>query len=148
MAEFKESDLQIFTDGVLVIKRVFGPTKAAEDLVAQVVRDLAITKSVPFSVDYIDGWWLVSSARDWLLAPSGAVSLRSFKHVVHFPEAGEDACHSEILLTAYASAVVTRGSDRELIWISGDENQLRMPEAIHRQLMQNDRGRSVAFRGA
>lgn len=143
MASYDESDLRTEGNDVALIQRTFGPSMNAQNLIGQLVRDLTLVRSVPFVVDCIDEWWLISSARDWL--EEGSISLRSFKHIVHFPEAGREACHSEILLTAFAKAVVTRGSDRELVWITGDEFQRRLPENIERQLLQNDTGRSIAF---
>jgi hypothetical protein len=73
-----------------------------QQIAAQLMRDLILTSAVPASVDCLEGWWIVSSKRDWLVQPDGLVSLWNFSHIVHFPEAGREACRSEILLKAFA----------------------------------------------
>jgi hypothetical protein len=144
MRSHAPSELQLVTDPILVIKRTFGPQMSAEAMMTQIVSDLVIQRSLPFSVDHVDEWWLISSAKDWLLGPDGSVSLQNFKRIVHFPEAGREACHSEIMLTAFADAVITRGANDELTWISGDQGLFTVPATIL-DLMRCNPGRTVAF---
>jgi hypothetical protein len=148
MPNYQASDLQLQSDDVSLIRRTFGPEMSGQQLACQLVRDLILTGSLPFGVDYVDEWWVVSSDKDWLLIPSGSIILRSFKHIVHFPEAGREACHSEILLSAFAEAVVTRGADEKLTWITGDQNQRILPGEVLEKLMREGRGRKVAFRAS
>ena|SRR5258706_10571055 len=144
MPEYEASHLRTEIDDVPLIRRTFGPKMSAQQLATQLVRDLILVGSIPLQVDCIDGWWLVSSGKDWLLSPGGGVTLRSFRHIVHFPEAGREACHSEILLSAFADVVVTRGENGEVTWISGDQERWISPKEILGQLMRD--GRTVAFR--
>src|SRR6516165_7311990 len=83
-------------------------------------------ESVPIHVDQVDGWWIISSAKDWLLKSDGSASLWNFSPIAHFPEGGREACHSEILLSAFSNAVVTKGTDDELTWVVGSPD-LWMP---------------------
>ena len=85
MPNYEASDLHIEIDDVPLIRRTFGPEMSGQQLAGQLVRDLILTGSLPLSVDCIDEWWV---EKDWLLIPSGTVTFRSFKHIVHFPEAG------------------------------------------------------------
>src|SRR5262245_39674847 len=137
--------LPVMIDSVSVIRRAFGPKMSGEDIATQLVRDLILLESLPVHVHHIDGWWLVASARDWLLDPDGSISLRHFTDIVHFPEAGRAACHNEILLTAFADAVVTRGAREELTWISGDGNQWALPPSVLEHFSEDNPGRVVAF---
>lgn len=145
MPSYEASDLHIEIDDVSLIRRTFGPEISGQQLAAQLVRDLILTESLPLSVDCIDEWWVVSSEKDWLLIPSGSVTFRSFKHIVHFPEAGREACHSEILLSAFADAVVTRGANDKLTWITGGHERRILPKEVLKRLMLERRGRTVAF---
>jgi len=142
---YEASDLHLGIDDVSLIRRSFGPEMSGQQLASQLARDLILTGSLPFSVDCVDEWWVVSSKKDWLLMQSESITLRSFKHIVHFPEAGREACHSEILLSAFANAVVTRVADEELIWIVGDDERQVLPRDVLKHLMKEACGRTVAF---
>lgn len=143
MPDYEASDLHEIDD-VSSIRRTFGPEMSGQQLVGQLVRDLILTGSLPFEVDYIAEWWVVSSEKDWLPISSEPATLRSFKRIVHFPEAGREACHSEILLSAFADAVVTQAKRDKLTWIVGD-HQRTLPKEVLKKLMQEGRGRAVAF---
>jgi hypothetical protein len=112
MTKFDASDLHILTDGVATIRRVFGPNVSAQQIASMLTRDLIVMNAVPLRVHHIDTWWVISSAKDWLVQPDGSVSLRNFTQIIPFPDAGREACHSEIFLTAFADAVATGGGKR------------------------------------
>jgi hypothetical protein len=139
------SDLHLVPNDVFIIKRAFGPTMTAPELVSALVRDLALTRALPLRIDFIEGWWCISSEVDWLAERDGSVAYRNFKGVVHFPEAGREACHTEVYLTAFADAVVTRGTDAKLTWITGDPDRWTLPEEIVKKLTRDGHGRAVAF---
>jgi hypothetical protein len=145
MPEYKASDLNIEIDGIALIRRTFGPTMTAQQLVGGLVRDLVLTRSLPLRINFVDPWWVISSQVDWLTESDGSTTLRSFKYVVHLPEAGREACHSEIFLTAYADAVITRGPKDGLIWIAGDQQRTALSEELLRELTHDGCGRAVAF---
>jgi hypothetical protein len=135
MPEYSASDIQIEMDYVSLIRRTFGPTtRTAQELIGNLVRNLVLTKSLPLRVDLIDGWWTGSSEIDWLVETDGCITFRSFTYVVHFPLAGREACRSEILLTAFADAVVTRGEDAELEWFAGDAVRWTLPDRVEDML--------------
>ena len=79
-----------------------------------------------------------------MLEPDGSVSFSNFSHTAHFPEGGREACHSEILLSAFSNAVVTKGADDELTWVVGSPD-LWMPPANALERIQNNSGRAIAF---
>ena len=145
MPNYEASDLHLEIDDLSLIRRTFGSKMSGQQLTGQLVRDLILMRSLPFDVDYIDKWWIISSEKDWLLAPDGSVTFRNFKHIVHFPEAGREACHSEILLSAFADAVVTRRANDELTWIAGDHERNMLPKEVLERLMQEGGGRTIAF---
>jgi hypothetical protein len=152
MIDDREGMLRSTADGVDTIKRFmlrdsnFVSHLSGAFLATQMVRDLILIGAVPVRVDYIDGWWSISAERDWLVQTDGAPSLWNFYNIVHFPQVGREACRSEILLTAFADVLVTRGAEGELIWISGDKNQWRLPEEINDSLSRPQIGRIVLFK--
>jgi hypothetical protein len=108
-------------------------------------RDLILIGSIPIHVECIDGWWLVWSANDWLREPNGSVSYRNFDQIVHFPEAGREACRSEILLRAFADTLITRGANDELTWIEDKNHRGMLPTSVLDRVMQKNVGRTVVF---
>jgi hypothetical protein len=53
-----------------------------------------------------DEWWWVAADFDWI-SSSGVSDQEIFSRVVPLPEAGANSMRGEVLLTAFASAVVT-----------------------------------------
>lgn len=145
MSDHDAPSLQLIADSVFIIKKAFGPTMSAQRIVELMVRDLVLLKALPIHVDCVDGWWVVASAKDWLLGPDGSALLDNFRHIVHFPEAGREACHSEILVTAFAGSAVTQGIDKVLTWVTGDRDQRILPAHMLQQITRDYPGRVVAF---
>jgi|GEM_PF-1619107 hypothetical protein len=135
--------IRAMTDPIRVIKQVFGPKQPAWFLATQLARDLTLMGAVPVSIERAGGWWLVSSAKDWLMESEGSVCWK-FTHIVNFPEAGREAYHSEILLTAFADAVVTRGATGGITWIAGDPDRWALPARMRHRSRERT-GRIVAF---
>lgn len=52
-------------------------------------------------------WWLVASEDDWIGRIVGSSVQDYFNKILPFPEAGQNAMHSGILLTAFAKDVTT-----------------------------------------
>src|ERR1700722_2322714 len=144
MTNYQASDLRVLTDGMAVIRKLFGPKMLSEGIASQLARDLIFMDSLPLHVRRVDAWWVVSSAKDWLVQSDGSVSLRNFQQIMPFPAAGREACHSEILLTAFADAVVTRGANDEMTWIAGDQHEYGLP-ADALELMRRTTGRAERF---
>jgi hypothetical protein len=139
------SDLHIITeaDQLSAIRRLFGPKMSGPKLLTDMTRDLTLVGAFPIYIDRVGGWWLISSSKDWLLQPDGSVSMRSFRNIVRFPDAGLEACHGEILLTTFADAVVTRGAGGELTWITGEARWPIPADVLHR--LHGSPGRVIAF---
>lgn len=148
MADDANGRLTIIDDYIPVIKNRFGPQLSGSYLASALVDDLILTDVLPVDVDHIDDWWIVSAATDWLIQSEGSVSLWNFTHIVHFPQKGREACRSEILLTAYAEAVITAGRTSELAWIVGNPDRSTLPARILERLSKQTVGRLVAFQMA
>jgi hypothetical protein len=147
MPEYRPEDLELNIAPVEVIRRLWGqeiPTAA--HLVMLLVHDLCLVGAAPIAVEEYEGWWLVSSYKDWLLQEDGSVSLWNFSHIAHFPQAGREACHSEILLTAFADVVITRGGADEMTWIVGDPRYSRLPTKLAERISRLVSGRCIVFR--
>jgi hypothetical protein len=145
MPDDDSAELKVITDPVFILKRAFGQELSAQKIAEALIRDLIVLEAFPFHVDYVDGWWLISSAKDWLLQSDGSVSFRNFERIVHFPEAGREACHNEVLLTAYTKAAITKGTDGEVKWIVGEKDEWILPPPVLQNILANS-GRTVAFR--
>jgi len=99
----------------------------------------------PVTVFRRGDWWFVGCEEDWMALPSGPSVDELFCRIVAFPEAGPNAMHSEILLTAFARDVLLKegGTLRAL--------KGSMPEADEARgtLLRDPRWqRAVAFRVA
>jgi hypothetical protein len=152
MTENDTGPLQLIGDSVSTIRRLWGSREdflsrlSAPFLAVQLVSDLIITGYVPLSVDYVDGWSIVSSEKDWLVQPDGSVSLWNFHHVVHFPQVGREACRSEILLTAFADAVVTAYGQDAATWIVGSPDEYPFTLSVQERFRPHEYGRTVAIK--
>src|SRR5258706_4803943 len=101
----------------------------AHVLIREMVGDLLVRRALPIAITSVGNWWKVSASNDWLLAGDGVVSMDVFERIVHFPEKGTNAIHSEVLVNAAAGAVVTVGSEGKT-WISGSQFAHLMPAEI------------------
>lgn len=57
-----------------------------------------------------NGWWIIRAEEDWLDEGVGGTD-RLFSEIVAFPEAGRNSMRPEILVSAFASDVITVGPD-------------------------------------
>lgn len=152
MIENSSQPPHVIADPIWTIRKFFlrdenlNSNLSAPFLASQLVRNLNITGSLPVHVDCVDGWWIVVSDKDWLIQPDRPVSMQNFHHIVPFPEAGREASRSEILLTAFASAVVTCGATDGMTWITGDPNKWLLPPKILEYFLRPTLGRAVAFK--
>jgi hypothetical protein len=148
MNTYTFNDLQILDDPIGLIRRnpsmyLRGAEGAVgEHLAARMLFDLVLLGALPAHVDRLGQWWEISAGKDWLAAPDGK-GIDVFVTIVPFPMAGPNSHRSEILLTAFADAVVTSGSDG-VHWIKGDPSMTPQPQV--RGPNNPGSGRLVAFR--
>lgn len=88
-------------------------------------------------------WWIVASEDDWIERVLGSSGRDYFKEIIPFPEAGQNAMHSGILLMAFAKDVMTFDEVSTLV-IRG-EAEPSEPESKLREVPQGWK-RAIAFR--
>jgi hypothetical protein len=107
---YTANDVQIFEDPLAFIRahpQMFLAEVAAEDLALNLVRGIVLLNNGPVSLAHFDRWWLVAAEADWMSADAGATAEDVFHRLVPFPEAGPNSIRPEVLLTAFATTVVT-----------------------------------------
>jgi hypothetical protein len=118
MKTYTEDDLAIVADPISVLRRqpsmFMGDRPWGPYLAARMARDLILLDALPVRIERENDWWLIESDVDWLRMSSEKDPFRS---MVTFPAAGHAAFRSEVLLSAFADAVVT-GSGGRLDWIT------------------------------
>lgn len=116
---------------------------SGQSLAARLVFDVIDLGALPVDVRRAEDWWIISASLDWLYA-AGSTPERLFHNVVPFPEAGDNSCRREILLTAFADAVVTCGPEG-VRWLKGSPATAPLPADIDLQGAA-PQGSVVAFR--
>jgi hypothetical protein len=112
-----------------------------EFLAARLISDLVWLRALPAEVIEIDGWWVVRSSVDWLASGSPAYTTdNAFSRIVSWPEMGANSFHGEILLAAFADAVVTSGTDG-IKWVNGTPDKFVPPVGVN----LSGPGRVIAF---
>src|SRR5258708_5451158 len=144
---FSSKDLKIFDDPIAVLRRnpsmYAGEKPRGPRFSARLLHDLIFLDALPARVERVTTWWLVAAKRDWLRSPEGVLSKEPFHVIVSFPAAGHAAFRAEILLTAFADAVVTCDADG-LDWIVGDEKKSPLPGRWLSEIANVEQGRIIA----
>lgn len=113
--EYSESDLTSVDplDHIRANPRVYLPDGHVDPatLVARLVSDILQLEECVVTALRVHGWWIVASGTDWIASDAGVVPHDYFHRIVPFPEAGQNAFHTDVLVTAFARDVVT--ADRE-----------------------------------
>ena len=91
----------------------------SEEAAAHVMEEALLCGAQHVQVVRQSGWWIIVGDVDWLAGPS---SLSSFWHVIPYEEGGANSMRSELVLTAFASRVVTASRSQVTI-IKGDGDQ-------------------------
>jgi hypothetical protein len=143
MHQHRPEDLYVVDDPIASLRKMYAGKSAptAAYLAARLMHDLILMDALPARVERSDQWWIISADRDWLASSEGTGSTNAFYRIIPFTVAGPNTHRTEVLLTAFADVVVTRGNDGTA-WIVGNESQRALPVAIDRL---SDRGRIVAF---
>jgi hypothetical protein len=134
MKHYTIDDLHVITDTVAVIRRrplMYAGEKPWGQRFASRLMDDLILHGVPAHLETIEGWWIILTGKDWL-APDGAISTKPFFHITAFPAAGVNSMRTEVLLTAFADAVVIWGEEG-CIWIRGDADHWHLPDRLKAQ---------------
>jgi hypothetical protein len=147
MTSYEMGDLQIIRGPIPHMRRnpamYLGglQTPKGEFLAARLISDLVWLRALPAEVIETDGWWVVRSSVDWLAAGSPTYTTDdAFSRIVSWPEMGANSFHGEILLAAFADAVVTSGTDG-IKWINGTPGKFVPPVGVN----LSGPGRIIAF---
>ena len=112
-----------------------------EKLLGRLIADILVSPDKIAHTARVDDWWVVGSNSDWI--PSVAIGSAKdyFTRITPFPEAGPNSMHAEVLVTAFATDVVTFNEAGECV-IQGQSD-----EAICNFAYRNtDWTRIIAFR--
>ena len=140
--------LMLITDGISLIRkrpqmyggeRPWGPSFAAN-----LSDNVIYLGALPVHVYANDGWWIISSERDWLLTAQGSISYEAFSKFLPDPAKRANSLRTEVVIAALADAVVTCGRDG-IKWITGDPLQRALPDELTDRMSGIGKGRLVAF---
>jgi len=115
------------------------------NLAIDLMKDLVHLDALPATIERADGWWIISSAKDWLIQKGNTVSLDVFSKITRNLAIGRYAIRAETVIAALADAVVTLGSDG-VAWIAGNEERWPLPAELNKKHRDLRTGRIVAFR--
>ncbi|WP_095988978.1 hypothetical protein [Cystobacter fuscus] len=107
-----------------------------------IVTEAILVTSGPVTALRRDRWWVIYSPLDWFGEYSEKID-ELFGRIVPFPEGGRNSSRAEIVLTAFASSVVTASATR-VQWIKKRDIASVDPTAAWVQQSQ-PLGRLVAF---
>ena len=117
----------------------------SSDVAGRLAGDALIIGALQVVITRFAAWHIVSADIDWLSAqPSCRVEPSdAFFQIVAFPEAGVNSMRSEVLLTAFASKVIS-ASSHDHFTVKGDVD---MDDVIWSQMCPPGTARSIAFQG-
>jgi hypothetical protein len=105
-------------------------TPKGELLAARLISDLVRLRALRAEVIEIDGWWEVGSSVDWLASGSPTYTTdNAFSCIISWSEMGANSFHGEILLAAFAAALVTSGTDG-IKWINDTASKFVPPVGV------------------
>jgi hypothetical protein len=146
MRTYGPQDIQIVNDPIALLRKLYTAERMnGPYLSARLLHDLVLLDALPVRADRIGSWWLVGSQQDWLRSSDSIVSTRPFHTIVAFPAAGPNTHRAEVMLTAFAVAVVTCGTDG-LEWIVRDQDHEDLPAVWLEESRKYEQGRFVAFK--
>jgi hypothetical protein len=112
MTGFPSKELRILDDAVLHIREnrtqyLRGADRPSGEYLSEAIASTLIwLGATPFTVRVERGWWIITSEIDWLRASDG-IDLSVFSRIVPLPKAGPNSMRGEVLLSAFADAVLT-----------------------------------------
>ncbi len=105
---YTREDIETLDDDLAFIRRhpqMFVGRVSGEELAGIIAEGAILLTGKPARVGPAGDWWLIASEADWLNRKEDAEEW--FYHLRAFPEAGDNSIHGEVLLTAFADAVLT-----------------------------------------
>jgi len=121
-----------------------GATQATgEYLVQALLSQLIELDALPVKIDCVNPWWAIGASVDWLREHADPHLV--FNRMVPFPDPSSNGIYAEVLLTAFAHAVVTCSSGVTK-WISGDARKTPLPKSIRAMVSEAAKGRMIAFK--
>jgi len=119
---------------------VFSPSKLGEEMSSRLVFDALVSGATRVMSERVARWWIVGSPFDWF-ADAGSVD-ELFQHIVSTPQVGDNTHRHQVVLAAFADAIVVYG-DGSRQWQQGKAEDLAVLDAF---VLKQMRGwRVVAF---
>ena len=111
--KYTRDDLQVLDDPVEMIRKrpqMFLKKVSGVDLATCVAGTACLTTDNPVTILHKDTWWIVACEDDWMQKEPDVGVDHLFSRMLPLPEAGPNSMRGEILLSAFASDVVTVGA--------------------------------------
>lgn len=98
-----------------------GGVVTGEILCARVASDILTLSGVTVMIRNHSPWWIVAADCDWVSRFKKERSVRKFMTtIVAFPERSDNDLHGEVIVAAFAKALVTIDASRDVEFIIGD----------------------------
>jgi hypothetical protein len=108
---YTKDDLSLANDTLEYIRKrpkMFVRTISGVELATAIVGGACLLTQKPVTVIHQEPWWIIGSEGDWLETQTGASVQDFFFRIVAFREPGPNSMHGEVLLSAFATDVVTQ----------------------------------------
>ena len=115
----------------------------ASSMAGRLAGDALMLGALHVTITRSDMWHIISADNDWLSAHPPVEPRETFFQIVRFPEAGVNSMRGEILLTAFASKVISASSHNRFV-VKGS---VEMNDAIWSKMCLSGTARSIAFQG-
>lgn len=142
---YSEEDIEWLDDSVefirsrpdMFLRGEFNPS----DMAGRLAGDALILGALHVTITRGDMWHIISADNDWLSAHPPVEPREAFFQIVRFPEAGDNSMRGEVLLTAFASKVIS-ASPHDRFVVKGS---IEMDDAIWSKMCLSGMARSIAF---
>jgi hypothetical protein len=144
--KYTMKDIVILDDAVAAIRRnpVFygGEPPRGARLAAALAGNLIEYGDRPVSIDFLEGWWIVTCGKDWL---AGAGRSAYWSRIIPTHEVARESMRSEVLLTAFSKGLLTI-VERKVQWlVKGPEIPNALENLIKQKSDASFQGRIAAF---
>jgi hypothetical protein len=107
---YSQQDLQVLSDAVEHIRKrphMYVRDVTGIELATTIAREACVLTDAPVTLVHKGPWWIVAGEADWLATQPRVSIPELFTHIIAFPEAGPNSMRGEVLLSAFASDVLT-----------------------------------------